>query len=228
MAAQGGQNITRNQRRQHLSHGSDATQGRKGVVAQNGQGAAVGLVHGGQQGREGLIEPAVPTAHGGIAGQGARQPCVQCQCQRHGVQQRHVGTLAQLRAGPVRGVADEGKAGLIGGGKAAVAVTGDGHVRGLGQMCQIGGDGGPELADLRLPACEIHRGPVVKVGLGQGPEHGGPGDILARQPPDGHDPRHARGLVIALGQLVGWQGTIGGPGDRGPDRAEGQRPRPER
>ena len=71
--------------------------------------------------------------------------------QRPSIQQGHVRTLPQLRAGAVGCVTDIGDAVTIGAHQGAVCITGGSHLVGIGDLIHEGCELGPQSDGLVLP-----------------------------------------------------------------------------
>ena len=170
-------------------------------VAQPGQGAAVGLVDRGEEPADRLVEPHMRAAQAGVENKriGNVGGAAQCNRQGVGVQQGHVGALAQLRAGRMPGVADVGQRRFGGSLQGAVGVAREGELVGARDLVQQRRGLGPERQGVGLPALKPVGGPGVQPVGAQAPEVGGlrtgaPGDLADRQHP-GHD---AGGAVALL------------------------------
>lgn len=166
----------------------------------------------------------MPAPHPGVMGQRrVKRLCrLQGRCQRHGIKKCHVRHLAQLRAGAVRGIADNGQAGTMRLRQCAVAIARDGQVRGKAQPVDKRCHLWPKSGHFCLPKGHVGQGPCVQCIGRHGPEQRRPGGRVIGQPANGQHTRHPPRPVIALGKLVLRQAACRWPPDMAPDRAIGQ------
>ncbi len=170
----------------------------------------------------------MPTAGEAVGAERVRQGMpFEREGERHRVEERHVGALAELRAGAVRGIADMDDALAPGAAERAVGIARHGHLRGVGDLVEEGRECGPEAGGIVLPSGEAARKPVLMGAGGHRPEDRGLGRGIAGQGPDGERADHPVGAAVALAE-AGRRKRRVGPVHMAPDRAVGELARPDR